>query len=33
VDDPIQMEKSQGCTTITFGQHSGQYQWLPKSEG
>ena len=33
VDDPIQMEKSQGCTTITFGQHSGQYQWLPKAEG
>ena len=33
VDDPIQMEKSQGCATITFGQHSGQYQWLPKSEG
>jgi len=33
MDDPIQMEQSQGCTTITFGQHSGQYQWLPKSEG
>ena len=33
VDDPIQIEKSQGCATITFGQHSGQYQWLPKSEG
>ena len=33
MDDPIQMEKSQGCATITFGQHSGQYQWLPKSEG
>jgi len=33
VDDPIQMEKSQGCATITFGQHSGQYQWLPKAEG
>lgn len=32
-DDPIQIEKSQGCTAITFGQHSGQYQWLPKSEG
>jgi len=32
-DDPIQIEKSQGCATITFGQHSGQYQWLPKSEG
>lgn len=32
-DDPIQIEKSQGCPTITFGQHSGQYQWLPKSEG
>jgi UDP-N-acetylmuramoyl-tripeptide--D-alanyl-D-alanine ligase len=33
MDDPIQMEKSQGCATITFGQYSGQYQWLPKSEG
>jgi UDP-N-acetylmuramoyl-tripeptide--D-alanyl-D-alanine ligase len=33
VDDPIQMEKSQGCTTISFGQHSGQYQWLSKAEG
>ena len=33
LDDPIQIEKSQGCATITFGQHSGQYQWLPKSEG
>ena len=33
VDDPIQIEKSQGCATITFGQHSGQYQWLPKAEG
>lgn len=33
VDDPIQIEKSQGCVTITFGQHSGQYQWLPKAEG
>lgn len=32
-DDPIQIEKSQGCPTITFGQHSGQYQWLSKSEG
>ncbi|MCH1400891.1 MAG: UDP-N-acetylmuramoyl-tripeptide--D-alanyl-D-alanine ligase [Schleiferiaceae bacterium] len=32
-DDPIQIEKSQGCATITFGQHSGQYQWLPKAEG
>jgi UDP-N-acetylmuramoyl-tripeptide--D-alanyl-D-alanine ligase len=32
-DDPIQIEKSHGCPTITFGQHSGQYQWLPKSEG
>jgi UDP-N-acetylmuramoyl-tripeptide--D-alanyl-D-alanine ligase len=33
MDDPIQMEKSQGCATITFGQNSGQYQWLPKAEG
>jgi len=32
-DDPIQIEKSQGCRTITFGQHSGQYQWLSKNEG
>jgi len=32
-DDPIQMEKSQGCPTITFGQYRGQYQWLSKSEG
>ncbi len=32
-DDPIQIEKSQGCPTITFGQHSGQYQWLSQSEG
>jgi len=32
-DDPIQMEKSRGCSTITFGQHCGKYQWLPKSEG
>ena len=32
-DDSIQIEKSQGCTAITFGKHSGKYQWLPKSEG
>ena len=32
-DDPIQMEKSQGCLTITFGQYIGRYQWQSKSEG
>jgi len=32
-DDPIQIEKSQGCLTITFGQYTGQYQWQSKSEG
>jgi UDP-N-acetylmuramoyl-tripeptide--D-alanyl-D-alanine ligase len=32
-DDPIQMEKSQGCLSITFGQHTGQYQWQSKSKG
>ena len=32
-DDSIQIEKSQGCTAITFGKYSGKYQWLPKSEG